>query len=261
MNSGLPWWAAIVVATIALRSVCTLPLAIQNRLRTLRLRRVEHLLLAWERTLGAQARAGPTLTLAHKNPEADRIYKLKYREKANELYRIYRCHPFRTFLLPWVQIPLFISMSFALRWLVAYPAFWMATPPSFAPGMDEEGALWFDNLTIADPTLITPILVGATYLMNIEFNTSLRAKEGTRPTSGQIAFRFFLRSLSILIIPIAAQVPMAITLYWLTSALFSTVQNLIFYLLDRNPVILDNLSKFLARVQHSAVPPQLPKSL
>lgn len=42
------------------------------------------------------------------------------------------------------------------------------------PEMTTEGALWFSNLTIADPTLILPIGVGIFNLLNIEVSVFAR---------------------------------------------------------------------------------------
>ena len=42
------------------------------------------------------------------------------------------------------------------------------------PEMTTEGALWFSNLTIADPTLILPFAVGIFNLLNIEVSIFAR---------------------------------------------------------------------------------------
>ena len=42
------------------------------------------------------------------------------------------------------------------------------------PEMATEGALWFSNLTIADPTLILPFAVGIFNLLNIEVSIFIR---------------------------------------------------------------------------------------
>ena len=42
------------------------------------------------------------------------------------------------------------------------------------PEMTTEGALWFSNLTIADPTFILPIAVGIFNLLNIEVSVFTR---------------------------------------------------------------------------------------
>ncbi|KAK5666229.1 hypothetical protein QVD99_006996 [Batrachochytrium dendrobatidis] len=204
LYSGTPWWLVIVGTTIFLRTMCTLPLAIQNKQRTDRLRKLQPVLMAWESTLGLQLKHGHRTG----NLQQDKNYKKMYKQKTSQLYKEYRCNPLYTFILPWVQIPLFISMSFALRWLAAFPVIWLGTPSSFAAGMDVEGTLWFDDLTVADPTMITPIIIGTMHLINIELNSTLRSNPNTQRTSGQIAFRMFMRSFAILMIPISAYVPM-----------------------------------------------------
>ncbi|KAI8925676.1 60Kd inner membrane protein-domain-containing protein [Entophlyctis helioformis] len=235
---GMPWWLTIVSTTVALRTICTLPLAVQNKMRSHRLKQIQPLLEAWERTIGSQ------LQRQARTPSG----KLTWiAERAAELYRIHRCHPFYTFILPWVQVPLFISMSFALRWLVAYPVPWLGTPGLAAHGLTDEGILWFDNLTLADPTLITPIMVGALHLINMELNSSLRPSV----TTGQRAFRLFLQSLVLFMVPVAASIPMAITLYWLASAMFSVIQNAAFWTVERHPAVVSVPRAYVARAWSS----------
>ena len=43
-----------------------------------------------------------------------------------------------------------------------------------SPEMTTEGALWFSNLTLADPTLILPFAVGIFNLLNIEVSVFTR---------------------------------------------------------------------------------------
>ena len=194
---GLPWWLAITVATVGLRTVCTLPLAIQNKRRSHRLNKLQPILKAWELTLGFRARQGN-----------DAVYKQMYRRKALELYRLHRCNPLYTFVLPWVQIPLFISMSFAIRRLAAFPMPMFDTR-EMAVGMDSEGTLWFDSLAVADPTLITPVLIAALHLLNLELSSSRGGVPiNLTQRSTDKGFKLFLQSLSILSIPIACHVPM-----------------------------------------------------
>lgn len=88
---------------------------------------------------------------------------------ARRLFRKEGCSTYKLFLLPWVQIPLWVTLSYALRNMTGFfselsPPFCTASPASMAG----EGALWFPDLTAVDPYLILPVFLAATNLLNIE---------------------------------------------------------------------------------------------
>ncbi|KAI9202975.1 60Kd inner membrane protein-domain-containing protein [Polychytrium aggregatum] len=222
--TGLPWYATIVISTVVLRSVTTLPLALVQRKRLGRLMGIAPIIKAWEETLKHQATRDVKRNQAWRTAEQGaRSLQKQYQAKLTELYRIHNCHPLKTFLVPWVQLPLFVSMSFALRKLTAFPLPWMDTPPQPAPGIVEGGLGWFVDLSAADPTMIFPVFIGLCHLTTIQLNTS------KLPLSGRAkVMRAIFRGLAIVSIPIAANVPMAVVLYWATSGVFSLVQIAIF---------------------------------
>ncbi|XP_044536170.1 cytochrome c oxidase assembly protein COX18, mitochondrial isoform X2 [Gracilinanus agilis] len=112
--TGLPWWASIVVTTTALRSAVTLPLAAY-----------QHYVLAKVENLQ------PEIKIIAKNLNCDialrakqlgwskRVARLTYlnnmRRIVSELYIRDNCHPFKATLLVWIQIPMWVFMSVALR--------------------------------------------------------------------------------------------------------------------------------------------------
>jgi inner membrane protein COX18 len=80
-------------------------------------------------------------------------------------------------LLPYVQIPLFVSMSLTLRHLSAYPLPWFGkTAEMPALGLSEEGLGWVTDLTVSDPTMIVPVLIGAGNLVNVEVKKKRKKK-------------------------------------------------------------------------------------
>lgn len=90
------------------------------------------------------------------------------------------CHPAKMFLLPWVQIPLWILVSLSLRdisgifpgceGLCLFQFFLLfiiyAAPP--VPSLAAEGTLWFTDLSKPDSYGILPLLLVVTNLINIE---------------------------------------------------------------------------------------------
>jgi inner membrane protein COX18 len=90
------------------------------------------------------------------------------KEKVRELYKTYGISPWATFLLPWVQMPLFVYMSLALRRMSAFPLPFMETPDRCDPGFIYGGLSLWTDIHLPDPTWLFPILVGATHLANVE---------------------------------------------------------------------------------------------
>ncbi|KAF9180018.1 Cytochrome c oxidase assembly protein cox18, mitochondrial [Haplosporangium sp. Z 767] len=149
-----------------------------------------------------------------------------YRAKVKELYSANRCNPRVSFLLPWVQIPLFITMSLTIRGMAGYPLPFLGDSSLPAePGFADGGTLWFTDLAASDPTWIMPIAIGATNLLNVELNGMMMSKT---PTRNQVIMRNVFRALAITMVPIAHEAPMAICLYWLSSGSYSVLQNVAF---------------------------------
>lgn len=70
-------------------------------------------------------------------------------------------------VLPWVQLPLWITLSLALRNMSgAFPG--RAPLPEVLAGLGNEGTLWFLDLTLPDPYYILPVVLATTNLLNIE---------------------------------------------------------------------------------------------
>ncbi len=78
------------------------------------------------------------------------------------------CNPYKVAILPWVQIPLWIVISFAIRNMSGvYPGMTPLYPDSTA-SLATEGTLWFKDLTLTDPYYILPCLLVITNFLNIE---------------------------------------------------------------------------------------------
>ncbi|XP_059806075.1 cytochrome c oxidase assembly protein COX18, mitochondrial isoform X2 [Hypanus sabinus] len=139
----------------------------------------------------------------------------------SELYVRDNCHPFKASLLVWVQLPLWICISFALRNLSL-----ASSDPSAVSGAQDlsvGGTLWFPDLTLPDSTWIIPISLGLINLLIVEI-FALRKIELSK---FQKYVTYMIRGFSVLMVPIAAAVPSSMALYWLTSSCVGLGQNLL----------------------------------
>ncbi|KAM9375499.1 cytochrome c oxidase assembly protein COX18, mitochondrial [Pholidichthys leucotaenia] len=205
--TGLPWWLTIGVATLAVRTLITLPLAayqlvIISKVEALQVEISELVKrLRYEVSVRGKERGWTEKHCRYQ-------FKKNLRRIISELYIRDNCHPFKATVLVWIQLPLWISLSLALRNLSLEQS---ALQSQLAAG----GSLWFPDLTVPDSTWILPVCLGLTNLLIIEVFSLQR----TNVSKAQWLILNAIRGLSVLMIPIAATVPSSMALYWFYSSL------------------------------------------
>ncbi|XP_034545812.1 cytochrome c oxidase assembly protein COX18, mitochondrial [Notolabrus celidotus] len=213
--SGLPWWSSIIVATLSVRTLVTLPLAAYQMVIIAKVEALKAEVselakrLKYEVSVRARERGWT-------EKQSRFQFKKNLRRLVSQLYIRDNCHPFKASLLVWVQLPLWISLSFALRNL----SLDQSTQHS---GLAAGGALWFPNLTAPDSTWILPVCLGLTNLLIVEVFSLQRVD----PTRFQKFLTNFIRTISVLMIPVAATVPSSMALYWFVSSLVGFSHNLL----------------------------------
>ncbi|XP_062054690.1 cytochrome c oxidase assembly protein COX18, mitochondrial isoform X2 [Lepus europaeus] len=218
--TGLPWWGSILLTTVALRGAVTLPLAAY-----------QHYVLAKVENLQPEiksiaSRLNQEVALrANQLGWSKRVARLTYlrnmKRLVSELYVRDNCHPFKATVLVWVQLPMWIFMSVALRNFSTGAAHseGLSVQEQFTTG----GVLWFPDLTALDSTWILPVSVGVINLLIVE----IFALQKAGMSRFQMYITHFVRTLSVLMIPIAATVPSSLALYWLCSSFMGLSQNLL----------------------------------
>ncbi len=63
-------------------------------------------------------------------------------------------------------------MSLSLRRMSSFPLLGFDTLPEPLEGLTSGGLLWFTDLTHPDPSLFFPLLIGGSYLANVEVRQS-----------------------------------------------------------------------------------------
>ncbi|XP_062350057.1 cytochrome c oxidase assembly protein COX18, mitochondrial isoform X4 [Cinclus cinclus] len=219
--TGLPCWAAIAGGAAVLRTAVTLPLAAhQGRL----LAKVENL-QPEIKELAKRLRYEVSVRgkqLGWSDKVARFHFAKNMRRIVTELYIRDNCHPFKATVLLWVQIPMWVCVSLALRncSVGALGSAGAAVQEQFSSG----GVLWFTDLTVPDSTWILPVSLGLVNLLVVEIFASQRKM----PVSQfQKLVTNFFRVVSVVMIPIAATVPSSMALYWLSSSLVGLCHNLL----------------------------------
>ncbi|KFV94329.1 Mitochondrial inner membrane protein COX18, partial [Eurypyga helias] len=145
-------------------------------------------------------------------------FKKNLRRIITELYIRDNCHPFKATLLVWVQIPMWVCVSLALR-NCSVGAMDSEVQEQFSAG----GTLWFPDLTAPDSTWILPVSLGLINLLILE----IFASQKTKVSRFQKLATNFFRVVSVVMIPVAATVPSSMALYWLSSSFMGLSHNLL----------------------------------
>ncbi|CAN7993956.1 unnamed protein product [Ixodes hexagonus] len=222
-NSGLSWCTTIVVTSLALRIVVTLPLAVYQSHIIARLANLNGEIAQIANELkGETALAVRMFKLDEK--QAKYLYRKSLKKQINNLIVRDNCHPFKSSLVIWFQLPLWISLSVSLRNMAYMMPYQDMAAQALFLQLSVGGVLWFPNLTLPDPFYVMPVLLGISNLLNIEFHELQRSQ---RTTKVRKVLTYTLRGMSVLMIPIASIMPTDVTLYWLCSSGFALGQNLL----------------------------------
>ncbi|GME78841.1 unnamed protein product [Ambrosiozyma monospora] len=276
-QSGLPWWAFIPLATISVRSVFTLPFAIIQRLKLRKQNEIRPITNAMAPIFNLKLASNAQLEQLQRKTQqsathfktqteqltADKIVLVSQKEAAKQrkkLFKEYGCQSWKMAILPAIQIPLWVSMSYNFRLLTGWSTF--AHKP-IDMSLTTEGLGYLHDLTLSDPYYVLPITLGCIALTNAEWNfksadlmylTSRGIKNTSRPTFFDVVMNLSRASIVFLMV-MGTQAPAAMVLYWISSNAFSLGQNL---LLDRYlPLKYTPYSRFshsAGKIAKSAVP-------
>lgn len=221
--SGLPWWATIILTTVVLRTAVTLPLTVYQFKIMGRLEKIS------AEMPGLIEQLKKEMPMAVKKfgldePRAKALFAHSARKQWVKLVERENCHPAKTAITIWVQIPLWVINSVAIRNMVNM----LPNPASLEAQMVYSDLMvggfgWIPNLTEVDSSFILPIALGLVNLSVIQVQAVLRQGQGGKLQKyATNAFRIF----TILMVPIAAVVPSCLALYWVTSSTCGLVQSL-----------------------------------
>ncbi|XP_041064731.1 cytochrome c oxidase assembly protein COX18, mitochondrial isoform X1 [Carcharodon carcharias] len=218
--TGLPWWASIICTTMTLRVTVTLPLAVYQMYIIAKVENLQPEIAELAKRLRYEV-SMRAKQVGWSEKVARFHFKKNLQRIISELYVRDNCHPFKASLLIWVQLPLWIFISIALRNLSLAAS--DAAAASAVQDLAMGGVFWFPDLTLPDSTWILPISLGLVNLLIVEI-FALRRIELSK---FQKYVTSVIRGVSVLMVPIAATVPSSMALYWLTSSCVGLGQNLL----------------------------------
>ncbi|XP_021551066.1 mitochondrial inner membrane protein OXA1L [Neomonachus schauinslandi] len=196
VNLGLPWWGAIAACTVLARCL-VFPLIVKGQREAAKIHNHLPEIQKFSTRIREAKLAGDDAEFYKASSEMT-FYQKKHDVKL-----------FRPLILPLTQAPIFISFFIALREMANLPV----------PSLQTGGLLWFQDLTLSDPTYILPLVVTATMWGVLE----LGAETGVQSSDLQW-MRNVIRVMPLAVLPITIHFPTAVFMYWLSSNMFSLVQ-------------------------------------
>jgi YidC/Oxa1 family membrane protein insertase len=141
--------------------------------------------------------------------------QLQFSTQMMALFKRYNVKPFRAFLAPIVQMPLFIGMFFGLKKM-----------PEICPDLLKSGGMyWFPDLTVPDPNYILPVMASATFLALVESGRE-QMTASTPGIKGEIMINVF-RLLALFSLPVCISFHSGMLCYWTANNLLTLTQNLL----------------------------------
>jgi YidC/Oxa1 family membrane protein insertase len=194
---GAPWWLSIVLLTVIVRSLL-FPLTVKQ---VKSMRAMQDLKPHMDR-VRAQFKDNPQ----------------RQREEMAKVYQEQGVNPLGGCLPILVQMPIFIGIFYVIRQFGGY-SLGDRTVDAQYPSFHEGGILWFQNLSIADPTYLLPIISAVTMLAATEITA-----KNIDPQQ-----RWLMRLLPIGFTIFLLNFPAGLFVYWITSNLVTLGQNFVIY--------------------------------
>jgi len=222
--TGLPWWASIIGLTFIIRGVFVLPLAIHQQYVMARLELVAQEMDQAERTEIPEKVYELSKGEKWTDKEVLTTRRQLSREKYRELILRYNCHPFKMALLGLIQIPVWISLSCAIRNTMYLLPVADERALAIYSQLTEDGIFWLTDLTLPDTTFIFPVILGAVNLCLVEFNIISRKREPSRVAR---YLTHGARFVAVAMILVSANIPSSLLVYWLSSSSLGLAQNML----------------------------------
>ncbi|EFQ98493.1 inner membrane protein COX18 [Nannizzia gypsea CBS 118893] len=245
--TGLPWVLSIPLTAITVRCCVALPLQVWSLLKARQLQNLNPLLITWSRICQKKAMDKAVIEGRHVFPKAVELsWQQDFKLKRKELYKRWKIRPWASYA-SFLQLPIWLAMMESLRRMVGMSGGLLSIIQSWIeskadaqpviqvePSMAAEGALWFPDLLMADPTHALPIILAATMFTNVTWGwkvksaaeiSKMRRSEAIRERAFKILKRI-LQGLSIWLAPVMiySGAPAGLLIYWISSSTFATAQ-------------------------------------
>lgn len=204
--TGIPWWATFSVSTIIVKFTL-FPLIRSQLLANVRLQRAMP-----EMNLLFQLLKKRLLTVQYHEVDKRLRLILTFIKGSNACLIVNSASIAAVFLYPLTNLGFFIMFVYSLRDMVKGDMRQM---------MQEGGMLWFEDLTVRDPTYLLPLTAIALSYLAIEV-----AFSGRGPQSRiLLIIKDTLQTAVIFSLPLVSFLPSGVFCYWIPSSAFAICQS------------------------------------
>jgi inner membrane protein COX18 len=252
----IPLWAiSIPVATVAIRFMVTGLIKLINARATSRLQTVHAFKLAYEQATKRPTPVEPFSVDAAGMPIVVVPREVHLKSWRNAIMKRYKASQLRTTLWNLVNVPVWLATVETLRSMVGckYGIIGLFCrslgllpgeseilhPLMVKPLMSSEGALWFADLTVPDPTGCLSVILGLAIARNIFQATASLRKRAFIDEGGWFR-KYWVRAVplgGLIIIPLTLQFPAALLLYWASSTISAPIISSFFKVSDKKKTI------------------------
>lgn len=192
----VPWWTTIVIGTVIVR-LALFPLVILAQRNAALMHNHMPIVQKLQDKFSKARQSGNPLEAARTGAQL------------MDYMKTHKVNPMKNMLVPFAQLPIFISVFVGIRQMANLPV----------DSMKVGGIAWFTDLTIPDPYYALPFITMATFFATLELGV-----DGVRASSMTNTMRFIMRAMPFVVFPLILNFPSGMLCYWLTSNLFSLMQ-------------------------------------
>jgi len=193
---GLEWWQTIILTTFCVR-LLVFPLVVMAQKNVSAMNNIMPQMSKIQQKLTDARRRGDVYESAQLGQQLQ-VFMTK--EGVN---------PIKNIVPVLFQLPIFMSMFFGLRAMANCPV----------PSMEHGGFLWIENLTMADPFYLLPILTSTTLYVQMKLGTEGVSLDSMGPMGKTV-----MKVAPFVLIPMTMNFPAAVTFYWLCTNIISVGQ-------------------------------------
>lgn len=153
------------------------------------------------------------------------------RKRQKALFKEHDAQLYKNMLLPAFQVPLWVCMSLAMRDLSGWSTWESVKNKPLDADLYTQGIAWFHDLTISDPMHVLPVAIGIVALCNVEWTVKSfqlaqnSPRKTLRPTITD-SMANLSRMMIVFLMAASLHAPAALSIYWLSSQVFSLIQNI-----------------------------------
>ena len=216
-STGLPWWSVIVGSSLVLRLGLQFPAQIYSQIVISRRKKAyieleEKYIPALKVVVGSER---SRRNLSH--DEAKKIFIRKQVDLISQTIVKYNCGRPKIYLPLYMQMPIWLSMTFAVRRLM-YSV-------EFHDQFMVQGPMFLSNMLDSTP-IVMPLFIGFMFWSSMQVNLLLYGTTVPQNYAGKFMY-VFANSMILFMMYLTSQVECGLALYWGASAVLGLGTNLL----------------------------------